>query len=320
MNARRAALVLLALLALVGAGLLIARARRDRAQVEEPRPMLPDSVTRIEVSYGEDEYSLVLSDGVWILEGADAFPLDQNACRAFADRLRLLSPVRFVSGARYESVGLDPPQCAITAEDGQGRRYAYAVGAESSNENLYYFGFGGAVYLIEPTDAFGFFVTPYDLMHDERPALIDAQSILSLSVRTSTERWHYTLTRGADGYAVRGTLADAADPDRGRPADPEQAQEIFRACGSLYLYDCVEYRALPDDALEAYGLRTPTARVELVYREKDAQADSTLVYLFGARKDGRIYLRIEGSDRIYTADETEAAHFLAPDFAKLTAQ
>ena len=317
MNARRAALVLLSLLVLVGAGLLLAHKLREDEQESAATPALPNDISRIEIAHGDESFALFLSSGLWTLEADTDFPLDQTACRALADRLRLLSPVRAVEAAEKAQIGLDKPQCTVTAEDAQGVRFVYTVGAKNERENLYYLGLGDTVFFVEAADAEAFFLTPYDLAVDERPLILDTENIVSLSVRTQTGQWHYTLTCDADGYTLRGTLIDPANPRVEYPADPEQARALLKACGALYLFDCVEYRALSDEALEAYGLRTPTARVELVFREKGTQADETRVYLFGARENGRICLKIEGSDRIYTADETEAARFLAPDFGKL---
>ncbi len=319
MNARRTALVLLAaLLILVGAGLLLARHGKQKAQdAAVSQPALPSSVLRIEIRHAQTDFTLIFENGLWTLAGDPDFPLDQNACRGLADRLRMLAPVRSVSDAQKAQVGLDEPACTVTAEDAQGERHVFTIGAKNERDALYYLGLDDAVYLIEPADAAAFFVTPYDLASDERPPILDAACVLSLSVRTHTGQWHYTLTSTQDGYTVQGTLLDAADPERIYPADPVQAMELYKACAALYLYDCVEYRALDDSALEAYGLRTPTARAALVYREKDDPEEHTRVWLFGARADGRIYAQLEGSNRIYTADASEAARFLAPDFEKL---
>ncbi|MBQ3880282.1 MAG: DUF4340 domain-containing protein [Oscillospiraceae bacterium] len=317
MNPRRIAIVLTTVLALLIGAAFLFPPKKEAPEASDPAlPARMHGAVSLRFAKPDESFALTLENGVWTLEGDADFPLDQTLCQALADRLYTMKPVETVEGGDRADFGLDPAACTLTAEDTQGTTLVYTFGSYNAYAGLTYFSDGAQVFLIEPSDAQAFLVGPYDLLGLEKPMPVDAQRVTSLSVRTLSGQWRYTLTRENESFTACGTLVDAANPALAYSADPDYAESLVKACSMLYLYECAAYRA-QDEALEVYGLRTPTARVELCYRETDAEEESTVVYLFGARDGGRIYVQVEGTDAVYTADENEAAQFLAPDFGKL---
>ena len=216
-----------------------------------------DDVTGLSWETDGAAVTLKKQDGVWRMDGDDAFPVDQDAAQKLAQSVANLTANRRLSGVETLSdYGLEQPTFAVTVTLADGDWHLISQGALNALSGDAYVQVSGSedVYIVSDAPADAFDLGREDLLAMESlPEIADAMQLeLSTPERAQTLRYR---AAGTDSYE---------DAETGRLMDADAVASFIDALNAINWTGCVSYSA-GDAERTRFGLDEPTAEVRVRY-------------------------------------------------------
>lgn len=308
-------LLLLVAVALCGGYLAVQHfSQKETVEAEDVQISLLDAeaedVTGLAWEMDGEAVTLKKEDGVWRMDGDDAFPVDQEKAQQLADSVANLTANRRLTGVETLSdYGLEQPTFAVTVTLAGGDWHLISQGALNALSGDAYVQVSGSddVYIVSDAPADTFDMGREDLLAMEAlPQIADVMQI-DLSTPEGTQTLRYVAS-GTDSYE---------DAETGRLMDADAVSAFVDALNAINWTGCVSYDA-GDDARTRFGLDAPTAEVRVRYTtETDSgaddgetvAADGEYVLLLGGTSsdDGSVYAATAAdSAMVYTISSADA--------------
>lgn len=308
-------LLLLVAVALCGGYLAVQHfSQKETVEAEDVQISLlnaeADDVTGLSWETDGEAVTLKKQDGLWRLDGDDAFPVDQDAAQQLANSVANLTANRRLTGVETLSdYGLEQPTFAVTVTLADGDWHLISQGSINALSGDAYVQVSGDsdVYITSDAPADAFDLGREDLLAMEPlPEIADVMQLdLSTPERTQTLRY---VASGADSFE---------DAETGRPMDGDEISTFIDTLNAIAWTGCVSYDA-GDDARTQFGLDEPTAQVRVRYTTETAsdaddgettveEGEYTLLLGGASSDDGSVYAATSAdSSMIYTISSADA--------------
>lgn len=284
-------ILLLVLVALVGATAVVKLTDRETAAEEETAKTVfslnRDSVTALGWDYSE-EISFTAGETGWVCDQDQAFPVDETYLETMLDALQEVTSAKTIENPEnLDQYGLEIPVCVIRVSDGEAR--TLSIGLETAVGGERYFSNGdGNVYLVDDAILDAFQYGLYDILQNQ--TLPEVKNLTGMTVKT--QDGGYSITRMEhSGLAYSDDYVWFMD---GKALDNSLTQTLLSTVTNLNLSRCADYNA---GDLSAYGLDDPAATVTIL---DGGEAAFTLE--LGSTGGDSCYLRLEDSKMIYQTD------------------
>ena len=316
-----------ALVVLAGAWFLAeSMAREQGAAVEaavEPEPSLiplspgaAEDIRGLQWSRNGETVSLVrVETGVWEKSGDSDCPIDQRAAAALAEaagNITARSAIEKVTDPGPYGLAEPALTLSVTTAD---KTVSYAIGGRTLSGE-YYLRIEGDDLVYTETGALlpVFDVTLDGLMELESPPG-DIGMVRSLSVSTDVGAYEMVFGEGETGQWNSGAYNwFVTRGEETFPLAAEQAQALYGSVTGVEFKALVEWHG---ENGEAYGLDEPQGTASVVYIDRDG-AEKTFSLEFGDYTGGDVYVRMAGSDRVYTAGGEVLDRLMYPDWEAMT--
>ena len=274
-----------------------------------------DDVTGLSWETDGAAVTLKKQDGVWRMDGDDAFPVDQDAAQKLAQSVANLTANRRLSGVETLSdYGLEQPTFAVTVTLADGDWHLISQGALNALSGDAYVQVSGSedVYIVSDAPADAFDLGREDLLAMESlPEIADAMQLeLSTPERAQTLRYR---AAGTDSYE---------DAETGRLMDADAVASFIDTLNAINWTGCVSYSA-GDAERTRFGLDEPTAEVRVRYAadaddgdaaengDAAAASDDATASDDGAADTGEFVLLLGGTSSddgsVYAASSADSA-------------
>ena len=299
--------------------LLIAYGLIGWLQRPKPEPELtlyrmePDSVVRIQFEGAEGTVSLLRSEGGWVWEADESFPLNENFVESMLGKVASLTAERYVDQGRdaYAAYGLDHPSNVIEVSNGDETK-RILLGAENSATGDSYLSLEGSdkIYTVDSTFATLFGNSIRAMASRESLPDMTLEDISGLSVLKS-DGSGLAFTRDASGSGWSMRTQDGAEAQK---ADGALVSELLSKLIQLRYDEMIAYRPTAQEQ-SAFGLDAPTLTLEVDYCGKDG-AQAQYVIRIGGRQAGEgeagalYYAWPESGQSVYGVKESAIAPFM----------
>lgn len=303
---QRALLVLLALAAALGAGLLAltrANARAEQAASAAQEGDIPlssfaaDSLTGIVYTYGGETLALDCREGVWTLADDPDYHISQSLCNTMAAALCALNAKRSLEPGPGQDYGLAEPEVEVTvtaAEQTETFRFGSVNGITG---DIYLQKEGDpAVYTALASKAACFKYGKAALFEPFSPTGLTRSAVQQVRCEVARSGQTFTVELKAVSEAA-GEADSAAYQTVWRLADDPEAELDDSAVDALLaaLGTLVTGQITQPGPLENYGLDAPLVRVTATTEEGQTEVS------YGIGTDG-YYMKVEGSPSVYAVD------------------
>ncbi|MFT4144511.1 MAG: DUF4340 domain-containing protein [Mobilitalea sp.] len=287
----------------------------------------------------DTDLTLILKDEVWISEKEPERPINQDYVEAIlnaiddikADRLIMENPE---SLADY---GLAEPMAVLEANLQDGTTVTVKVGNEAG-DSLGYYGMvneDGTVYLLPIEIGSALQYNDTEMTAVEEATTIEAANITSLTVNKGDgEKFElkYAEDDKLDNAGTNNPWQLLSPYGEGYTAVTTEVTDFLANYTTFTYLKCVDYKG---EDLEQYGLEEPAATINLEYfttRTETLETPETdpdtgeeitektykdeqvyTAYIGDKNEDGDYYIRVEGSNLIYTIGASEIDTMLSPD-------
>lgn len=308
-------LLLLVAVALCGGYLAVQHfSQKETVEAEDVQISLlnaeADDVTGLAWETDGEAVTLKKQDGLWRLDGDDAFPVDQDAAQQLAQSVANLTASRRLTGVETLSdYGLEQPTFAVTVTLADGDWHLISQGSINALSGDAYVQVSGDsdVYITSDAPADAFDMGREDLLAMEPlPEIADVMQ-MDLSTPEGTQSLRY-IASGTDSYE---------DADTGRPMDADAVSTFVDTLNAIAWTGCVSYDAGDEERIQ-FGLDEPTVEVRVHYTVETASdaddgetvaADGEYVLLLGGTSsdDGSVYAATAAdSAMVYTISSADA--------------
>ncbi len=281
MKRKKTLLVLCAVLAILIVAIIVTKLVVQHIDTvntidEEVFTITEDDLTQVAISYGDNEVTLVKTDGVWTYSEDEGFPVDQDFV---ADMLSYFESVHasFIIDdvEDYSQYDLENPEATLTFTTADGDSVITFGTYSTIDEKRYICVDGGSVYLIDDDLLNYISATVEDYLdRDEvsdyyQLSTVDVSGDSTVSVVYDPDG-EYTYTDAYDYYAVEDGEYKALSTTK--------IDNLLSTLQSMDLSVYETYKATSDDLAE-YGLDNPTltitlsGEVEIVSEEEEAEAE-----------------------------------------------
>lgn len=320
-------LILLALTAVLGAGLLAltrANERAEQAASDAQEGTIPlssfavDSLTRIAYTYGGETVTLDYSGGVWTLASDPSYHISQSLCDTMASALCALNAKRCLEPGEGEDYGIDVPLVTVevTAEE---QTHTFRFGDTNGiTGDIYLQKDGGAdVYTVASSKAACFEYSKEELFEPFNPAGLTSSALEEIEYEVSGTGEAFTVhlkavseavtaeDRQGDAASAPGAQNTETEAEAGtaeyqtvwRLASDPEAELDSAALDALLsaLSGYVSGQITTPARLADYGLDAPLVTVRAV----TGDGEKRLCYSIGT--DG-YYMQTEGDPAVYCVD------------------
>lgn len=307
---QRTLLVLLALIAALGAGLLAltranARAEEAASAAQEGTIVLSsfavDDLTQIIYTYNQETVALEYSGGVWTLAGDPEYRISQTQCNTMAAALCSLTAKRSLEAGEGEDYGVDTPLVTVTVT-AAGETNTFRFGDVN--------GITGDIYLQKDGDSAVYTAASSKVACFEygRAELFDPFNPAGLT-RSALQEIEYSFSGSGESFTVRLKAVSEAVETTSDEAEAAEYQTVWRLADDpsidldstaldailSALSGSVSGQITSPGSLDVYGLDVPLVTVRAVTGE----GETILYYSIGA---DNYYLRVEGDPCVYTVD------------------
>lgn len=312
-----------ALAVLAGAWFLAESMARDQAETVEsavePEPSLiplsagtAEDIRGLHWSRNGETVSLVRAEtGIWEKSGDSECPIDQTAAAALAaaaGNITARSAIEKVTD--LGPYGLTEPVLTLTVTTAE-ETVSYTVGGQTLSGE-YYLRMEGENLVYTETGAL---LPAFDVTLDELVALETAPKdigmVRSLSVTTDVAAYEMAYTEAASGQWNSGAYNwFVTQGGESFPLAADQALALYGNVTGIEFGKLVEWHG---EDPEAYGLDEPQGTASVVYIDRDG-IEKTFALEFGDYTGGDVYVRMVGSDRVYTAGGGVLDRLMYPDW------
>ncbi len=263
-----------------------------------------DDLTGISWTTEDTTLAFTLNDaGEWTTTDTPAWPVDQSAVQALADKLLALQGTRKLEDVTsLADYGLDAPTITVTATWKDASTTTYTMGDATPFADGYYLKLStqdDVIYTIATSLSTTFNKTQKDLVAmEEIPTISEASSI----------------TVSATFAAVKKSESTTVNPDQlwydantDEPLTASKVEALVSAAKGIAWDDLVT-AAATEDELTTYQLDDAHATVVTLTGDEDA---SMALLIGGEDAEGNRYARLPGSSMVYTVEADNVSSLLS---------
>ena len=300
-----------------------------------------DQVNSLHYKYDDADLTFVKEDDIWKSEAAPDRPINQDYVNNMLNAIDEISADRLIAEKpdNLEDYGLAEPISYLQAKLTNGSSVTLQVGNEVSTKDGYYalVNEDGKVYMLASNYVSGLRYNNVDMTAKEAAPTIKAESINHIVIDK----------RDGDDFELlyddQGNYTDSCGSNLnqwyilkpyklGYTADSTEVATLQKNYTSFTYLNCVDYDA---EDLSKYGLADPMASIYLGYTEErtetldtpekdpDTGEDITkktyedpkeyTLYVGNLDDSGNYYVRVEGSNAVYTMDDDSIDNMLTVD-------
>lgn len=307
---------------LAGAWFLAESMARD--QVEEEKAAAEPEEIRLSIGTAEELRGLswnhngeaisLVRDGetaAWVNEIDEDCPIDQAAVeplvKAAAD---VKAGVAISNVTDFEQYGLAEPAMTVTVTAAD-RTITYDIGGQTLNGECYVRVDGSDTVYTETGVLLSAFEVSMDQLLAMETAPEDMGEVTALSVKTDVAEYELRYTEESTGQWNSGAYNWFVTQGEDRfPLTADRARELYGIVTEITFTELVEWHG---GGLAEYGLDAPQGRAAVTYTAENG-AEKSFALEFGEYTGSHVYVRIEGSDRIYTVAGTVLDRLMYPDW------
>ena len=338
---KKKALPIILLIALLG-GLIVAyvfvsdykekqeQEEMDLGEAEKKATAYPafdtGEITKLTLTNESGEQTLLYDGTTWVMEGEEAFPLDQDRLNTVAEYLADLNISKVLQDVEnIQEYGLDQQRNSATITKKDGSIVKVVLGDLLSAGSEYYCMVNNDSKMVYTIDSLLFTYTNFgrgDLLLSETLPEIDTETIKEVKI-TSEEYGNLTLVYQEgnkldfSGLNVFPWVISEPYPKE-KSGDSDVIAEYLAVFSDMSLMGAVDYRR---EAFKEYGLIQPSSVLSLFYQEESASEtegeepvlqDAKRTVYFGDRdENGNVYVRFDDSDYVYRMAGSKAEGLLA---------
>ena len=218
-------------------------------------------------------------------------------------------PVKTIENVEnWDQYTLEAPICEINLT-ASGEDITIKVGEETALGGERYVSIGDEnAYLVDSSFLEPFEYGLYDVLKVEE--IPDMEEPLRLEVQSGSDQ--YTIEKQEDSG-----LAYADDYVwflGGKPLDTSLTQTLLDYVTDIEWSECVNYKATD---LSKYGLDAPAATLTLTYTNEESESEQTFVLEIGSEASSGYYVRLAGSQMVYTIPASAAEAMLYTTYEDL---
>ncbi len=301
-------------------------------------------VTAIHFIGSDVDIHLTSRDGTWISEEEPDRPINQSNVNSMLNVISEINAYQTVTKEpeSLSEYGLDQPYAFIEATLSDGSTVSLTLGNEAISGDGYYAMVNdlGAVYLVTISYGSGLDLSNYDMTEIEEAPEITAANITYISVdnRDGEDielKYNEEGTQDISGSNLY-TWQILKPYGEGYSADSSKVSDIQSNYTSFNYVDCVDYKG---DDLSKYGLDNPAATINIGYYEEttlptptpvqdDSDSSQTAaqtiktnkeykIYVGNQDDSGYYYIKVDGSNMIYTLSDSTVEKMLQVDVFSL---
>lgn len=268
----------------------------------------PETVTSLTWHYSE-EVALTREDDAWVYADDPEFPLDSTYVDAMLTALSQIDSSKTIENVEnWDEYTLEAPICEINLT-ASGEDITIKVGEETALGGERYVSIGDEnAYLVDSSFLEPFEYGLYDVLKMEE--IPDMEEPLRLEVQSGSDQ--YTIEKQEDSG-----LAYADDYVwflGGKPLDTSLTQTLLDYVTDIEWSECVNYKATD---LSKYGLDAPAATLTLTYTNEESESEQTFVLEIGSEASSGYYVRLAGSQMVYTIPASAAEAMLYTTYEDL---
>lgn len=303
-------LILLAILCM-GAYILVHRTMSSKNKTDEDPTesaeliLEADTDTAVKLSYqiGKQSVSLEKDGDTWKFAKDKMCPIDQTKVSEMLAVFASTEATKKIADTKENKseYGLDQPSLTATLTMKDKTKVSYEVGISAIGESEgYYISVSGkqGVYLAPESISSAFQYVGTQLVTIEDIPEMDADNMYELSVETGNKTVFAAKEKGDDFVITAPYETEVV-------ADSAAISSLFGNYTSYSLNENVDYDCKD---LEKYGLKNPKHMIHLKYYEsveddstdKKGDKKSFTLYIGTTNQSGDHYVRIEGSNSVYT--------------------
>lgn len=296
-------------------------------------------VTELHYTGGEDaDIELVLQDGEWISKTDPKRPINQDNITSMLKLISDITATRKVTDTpdSLADYGLEKPYASVLATLKDGSKVSLKIGDETVTSDGYYAMVDDkkTVYLVGTDYGSGLNYSDVDFTKKEETPTITAANITYIKVDQKSGQdveLKYQDYTSVDNSGSNQNQWQYLKPyGEGYTADSTAISTLQSKYTTFELVSCVDYTGKNFDK---YGLKKPTATIDIGYYEEqtvatptpsgDATSSNTAstiktnkefkLYIGDKNEAGQYYVRPDGSDMVYTMDASSVDAMLQID-------
>lgn len=287
----------------------------------------------------DTDLTLILKDEVWISENEPERPINQDYVEAILNAIDNIKADRLImeNPESLTDYGLAEPMAVLEADLQDGTTVTVKVGNEAG-DSLGYYGMvnaDGKVYLLPIEIGSALQYNDAEMTEVGEATTIEAANITSLTVnRQDGEKFElkYVEDDKLDNAGTNNPWQLLSPYGKEYTAVTTEVTDFLANYTTFTYLKCVDYKG---ENLEQYGLEEPTATIKLEYfttytetlaspatdpdtgeevTEKTYKEEQVYTAYIGDRnEDSDYYIRVEGSNKVYTIGASAIDTMLAPD-------
>lgn len=289
-------------------------------------------------------------EGEWHYSEIDDFPLNQKYLTNLASTLNEIDAQRIIQAdeaGEMSEYGLDNPSLTIWFTEKDGTNHTYYVGNKNETTDNYYFKMDDdeRIYQIGSDLKVGFMYSLYDLFDMETFPLVELSSYRHIDIKNGDQhlKINAVVEDDADEYISENDyvekditwFAASGDSEDYKKGNQITIKAIASEMTDYSFYRAVDYKVSKED-YKKYGLDNPKVVISVDYQVLDETTaelveiadgvnevqcdtiDKNYVLYVGNKSNDTdyaddYYVRIEGSDKIYTMETSVLERMLNLD-------
>lgn len=262
--------------------------------------------TSIAIQGLEDSMTFVLSDGVWVLQGEEEFPTDQDKIDSMASTLSKLSASKTVTEAASDlsEYGLAQPSIVVTATREDNSQLVLNIGDKLSVDSDYYGSLNDSttVYVIPLATRTKFNVVRDDVFALAQTPSVTLDQLLEIQLSTKSEgSFHiaYDAENPYD-YTGTGTYTWYSVGDNRLPVNVDN-MTISTLLSNFLSFSLDKGVSYGVDAMKEYGLDNPEGMIYVRYADSDdaTKENEFILYIGNKDADGNYYVSVNDEEIVY---------------------
>lgn len=263
-----------------------------------------DSITSLSIVSGDEQLLFVLQDDLWILQGEEDYPVDNDKVEEMVAAIASISVSKTVAKEADDlgEYGLSEPSYVITAKKADGKEVQLCIGDRMAVDTDYYAKLGdtNAVYILPLATRTKFAVTKQSLFamptvpslsyNQLKEVQVSSKKYQNLHIASDDENpYDYT---GLDIYPWY-SIGDDRLPVN---LDNTSYTTLLSNYISYDVMDGVDYGS---EAMMQYGLSDPAAVVSIRYTDSDNKEQELTMKVGDMDENGNYYVSFNQEDRVY---------------------
>ena len=249
-------------------------------------------VVALEWKNADETNKFIKNNEGWTLEGDEVFPANEVILDSMENSVVSAKSARALEDVKASEYGIGENSDTVTVYKKDGTVVKMIFGDVNDITNEYYMQVEGDsnVYMIETAVKDTFDRKRDDLIKMEKvPNMTGAEKIV---MEKNSEVLELLYTESGEGEEKTSEWKSGDTV-----LNSDKADALKESLIGIMWNECVDYN-VADDELNTFGLDNPAAKLTI------ETADETAEFLFGNRTGEEVYVKLAGSNMVYTTDKT----------------